>query len=250
MRDLTHPVDGIPVAARDRAGGDTNEQWNKTLARVEAYFDGAATRAWDQLTSDAPVSRIRQSVRRGRAAMQRLILSHLPADLTGMRILDAGCGTGQMTQALAMRGAEVVAVDISPSLVEIARRRLPEHLSRHVSFRADDMLRADLGQFDHCVAMDSLLYYDCTQLARAVTLLGGRTSGRLLFTVAPRTPLLMAMWQIGRLFPRSDRAPGMVPQCPSNLAGVLSHQCANGTLRTHERVAAGFYISQALEYSE
>lgn len=249
MHGLANPVDVIPVPARDRAESDCNAEWDQTLARVEAYFDGTACRSWDQLTSSAPVSRIRQSVRRGRAEMQRQIMSRLPADLTGARVLDAGCGTGQMTEALAMRGAEVVAVDISPSLVEIARRRLPETLSKRVSFRAGDMLCPDLGRFDYGVAMDSLLYYDRAALARAIARLGGRTSGSLLFTVAPRTPLLMAMWQIGRLFPRSNRSPQMVPQSPSDLARALARQGAEGTLTMHARIASGFYVSQALEYA-
>ena len=58
------------------------------------YFDRTATKAWERLTSDAPVSRIRQTVREGRDRMRALMLSRLPADLRGARVLDAGCGTG------------------------------------------------------------------------------------------------------------------------------------------------------------
>ncbi|MCA3514406.1 MAG: RsmD family RNA methyltransferase, partial [Rhodobacter sp.] len=78
-----------------------------TRDRVEDYFDRSATRVWERLTSDAPVSRIRQTVREGRDRMRATMLSRLPEDLTGARVLDAGCGTGQMTAELAARGAEV-----------------------------------------------------------------------------------------------------------------------------------------------
>jgi 2-polyprenyl-3-methyl-5-hydroxy-6-metoxy-1,4-benzoquinol methylase len=44
-------------------------------------------------------------------------------DLRGRRVLDAGCGTGRATAALADRGAEVVAFDIGERLVARARRR-------------------------------------------------------------------------------------------------------------------------------
>ncbi|MGR3491498.1 MAG: methyltransferase domain-containing protein, partial [Shimia sp.] len=118
-----------------------------TRARVEDYFDRSATKVWEQLTSDAPVSRIRATVRAGRDRMRDLMLSRLPEDLTGARILDAGCGTGAASQALAERGATVVGVDISPSLTEIAAKRMPEHLRDRVTFEAGDML-ADRGTFD------------------------------------------------------------------------------------------------------
>ena len=49
---------------------------------------------WERLTSDAPVSRIRQTVREGRDRMRALMLSRLPEDLRGARVLDAGCGAG------------------------------------------------------------------------------------------------------------------------------------------------------------
>ena len=40
--------------------------YDQTLSRVETYFDKTATKTWERLTSDAPVSRIRHTVRVGR----------------------------------------------------------------------------------------------------------------------------------------------------------------------------------------
>src|SRR6056297_2113633 len=70
--------------------------YDQTLARVETYFDRTATRAWEALTSDAPVSKIRQTVREGRDAMRAQMLARLPDDLRGARILDAGWRAGPM----------------------------------------------------------------------------------------------------------------------------------------------------------
>jgi len=47
-------------------------------------------------------------------------------DLTGKRVLEVGCGVGRETVELAMRGAQVVASDLSPTLVDRARRRASE----------------------------------------------------------------------------------------------------------------------------
>jgi len=221
--------------------------YDRTLAHVETYFDRTATRTWARLTSDAPVSRIRETVRRGRDDMRARLLARLPGDLAGARVLDAGCGAGQMTAELAARGADVVAVDISPSLVEIARDRLPTNLAGRVDFRSGDMLDAALGRFDHVVAMDSLIYYRRGDIASALYTLGTRTKGHVVFTVAPRTPLLLAMWRVGRFFPRSDRSPTMVPHSPGALRRALAETGTRGTLTTLGRVTSGFYISQAME---
>jgi magnesium-protoporphyrin O-methyltransferase len=211
--------------------------YDQTRTRVAGYFDGTATRVWERLTSDAPVSRIRQTVREGRDSMRALMLGQLPQDLRGHRVLDAGCGTGMATAELAARGADVVAIDISPKLVDIARARLPEGRAGSVDFRAGDMLASELGRFDHVIAMDSLIYYTRPDLEAALDALSARAS-QVVFTVAPRTALLMGMWHMGKAFPRADRSPTMIPHDWRRLdvAG----------LSKVGRVARGFYISECL----
>lgn len=213
-----------------------------TRARVEDYFDRTATRTWERLTTDAKVSRIRQTVREGRDRMRATMLSRLPADLTGARVLDAGCGTGAMTAELAARGAEVLAVDISPQLVTIAEDRLPPALRPQVRFHAGDMTDEALGSFDFALAMDSLIYYRAADIGSILNRLGRRTRGSVVFTVAPRTPFLMSFWMLGKLFPRGDRSPVMVPHALPDLA-----RHAEAHLTHVARVARGFYISDCLE---
>lgn len=222
--------------------------YGATRDRVEHYFDRTATQTWERLTSDAPVSGIRQTVREGRDRMREIMLSRLPGDLSGRRVLDAGCGTGAMTEILAARGADVVAIDISPALVDIAARRLPEALTPRVTFTAGDMLSADLGTFDHVMAMDSLIYYEADDLGKMLASLAPRVSRSVVFTVAPRTPFLMAFFAAGKLFPRSDRSPTMIPHAPARLARAARANGADGTLTEIARVSRGFYISTCLEY--
>jgi magnesium-protoporphyrin O-methyltransferase len=214
-----------------------------TRARVEDYFDRSATKVWERLTSDAPVSRIRQTVREGRDRMRDVMLSRLPADLRGQRVLDAGCGTGAMTEELARRGADVVAVDISPQLINIAESRLPAALRPQVRFHAGDMTDDALGQFDFVMAMDSLIYYRAPDIGSILGRLGQRTSQAVIFTVAPKTPFLMAFWGMGQMFPRADRSPTMIPHA----ATTLARHCGD-RLQKVERVSRGFYISECLEY--
>jgi len=72
-------------------------------SQLQQYFDRTAFDAWAKLTSTAPVSGIRKTVRAGRDEMRKVLLSYLPADLHGQRVLDAGCGTGALAVELAKR---------------------------------------------------------------------------------------------------------------------------------------------------
>lgn len=221
--------------------------YDQTRARVETYFDKTATRTWERLTSDAPVSKVRATVRAGRDRMRALMLSRLPADLHGARVLDAGCGAGQMSLELARRGAQVVGCDIAPNLIDIARQRTPSDLMPRITYVAGDMLDPAHGRFDHVVAMDSLIYYDGADIGRALAVLEARTSGAIVFTVPPRTRLLMAMFYAGKLFPQSDRSPVMVPHDHLRLSREIAAQGVRRRLRPVEQVTSGFYIAQALE---
>lgn len=221
--------------------------YGSTRARVEDYFDRTATKTWERLTSDAPVSRIRETVRAGRERMRDLMLSRLPDDLRGARVLDAGCGPGVATIDLAKRGATVVAADISPQLIDIAQLRLPHDLAGRVTFHAGDMLDPKLGQFDAVIAMDSLIYYTASDIGDALAALEPRVSGPVVFTVAPRTPALMAMWYAGKAFPRSDRSPVMIPHAHPKLAKAAKAAGVRRMLRPVDRITSGFYISEALE---
>jgi magnesium-protoporphyrin O-methyltransferase len=218
---------------------------------LEAYFDRTASDAWTRLTSDAPLGRIRATVRAGRDEMRNTLTSWLPSDLRGARVLDAGCGTGALTIDVARRGAQVVSTDISPTLVEIARKRVPPDIGAGaIRFVVGDMLDPKLGRFDFVVAMDSLIHYRREDVARIMASLGARTSGAMLVTFAPRTPALTVLHAVGRVFPRGNRAPAIEPVAEDRLRRTLAeHPDLDGwRFGRSRRVASGFYKSHALEF--
>ena len=220
-------------------------------SQIEDYFDRTAVQAWEQLTSDAPVGRIRTTVRAGRNKMRGTLLSWLPEDMRGRRVLDAGCGTGALAVEAARRGADVVAIDLSPKLVDLARRRMPESFVHgSLEFRSGDMLDPELGIFDHVVAMDSIIHYETKDAVAALSRLAERTSTSIAFTFAPRTPLLAAMISIGRLLPRTNRAPWLEPMAKEKLLALMAHDTVLQKWQhsRDERVSSGFYKSQAMEW--
>ena len=226
-----------------------NETYTARRGELQQYFDRTAAEAWARLTSTAKVSRIRETVRAGRDRMRATLLSWLPDDLNGRRVLDAGCGTGALAVEAARRGAEVVAVDLSPTLLQHAAERLPADVAGRVRFHAGDMLDPALGSFDHVVAMDSLIHYRADDMLDALAALAARTGSSIAFTFAPRTPALSVMHAVGKLFPRGDRAPAIEPVAESRLLRGLASRAdlAGVAPGRSERVHSGFYTSHALE---
>lgn len=222
----------------------------KRRGEIETYFDKTAAAAWAKLTSDAKVSGIRATVRAGRDRMRQTLLGYLPQDLRGARILDAGCGTGALAVEAAKRGADVMAIDLSPKLIDLARERLPRDLGPgKVHFVAGDMLCPLLGKFDYVVAMDSLIHYRLEDMVDMLSKLGEMSRHGVNFTYAPRTPALAAMHVVGKLFPRSDRSPAIVPHAPPKLGTALASHPELGSWKAgrSDRISSGFYISQAQE---
>lgn len=61
----------------------------------------------------------------GMDRLQHAMLT-LAGDLAGRRVLDAGCGQGDLTLHLLRAGAEVTALDLSPAMIDLVRRRTAE----------------------------------------------------------------------------------------------------------------------------
>ena len=227
----------------------SNTGYETRRSELATYFDKTAVDKWKAITSNSPVSRILETVRAGRDEMRATLLNWLPADLTGMRILDAGCGPGQLAIEMARRGGEIVAVDLSPNLIQAAIERTPSRLDGgKIDYLAGDMTSEDLGSFDYVVAMDSLIHYPLETVVKILADYSPRVRQGMLFSFAPRTPLLAAMHTAGKLFPRNDRSPAIVPIAEARLKQAISskQQLSSFNVGRTLKVDSGFYKSQAL----
>jgi len=218
-------------------------------SKLQDYFDRTANDAWAKLTSDAPVSGIRATVRAGRDQMRNSIISRLPENLTGKRVLDAGCGTGAVALELANKGALVTAVDLSPNLIELAKSRIPESDRQNIQFYAGDMLDDAYGDFDYVIGMDSMIHYCAKDMLVVLEKLSSRVSEKILFTFAPSTLPLELMIRVGRLFPRRDRAPFIEPISQTRLHQAIKESpwFVDWEVPFTHLVSSGFYKSQLME---
>jgi predicted nicotinamide N-methyase len=118
----------------------------------------------------------------------RSLAAHLASlDLTGMRVLELGCGLALPALVAALRGADVLASDVSPDALE----RVAES-GRRTLGRPLETLQADLhepsaliasGPYDLVLGAD--LLYDCTLAA---------ATGALIPQIAPAA-LFAYAWQ-------------------------------------------------------
>lgn len=97
----------------------------------------------------------------------------------GSTIVDLGCGPGHVAGWLADRGVASVGIDLSPAMVEIARRSHPR-----AAFREGDLLSLPAGdaEFGAAIAFYSIIHLDPRDLGSAFSEVRRvlRPSGRFL----------------------------------------------------------------------
>ena len=86
----------------------------------------------------------------------RYLLSHVPKRC--IAALDVGCGTGSFTRHLARRAECVLALDLSPRMIDVAKQRSTRY--PNIQFEVADATEYELGeeQFD-CVASIAMLHH-------------------------------------------------------------------------------------------
>jgi SAM-dependent methyltransferase len=110
--------------------------------------------------------------------IERPVIEGLIGDLTGKRVLDLGCGSGPYSLVFAKRGASVVGLDLSETMVSIAREK---SRGLNADFRVADIrdpLPFNSDEFDLVFSATALHYVDdlATTIAEVARVMkpGGR----------------------------------------------------------------------------
>ena len=103
---------------------DVREFWNRVADdwQIQVGSDGDANR---RLNSDP-------------------VLWKFVGDVRGLRVLDAGCGTGYLSIKLARHGAVVTGIDFAERMIAIARRNVEcnrDTLSTAIAARSDNAMQ-------------------------------------------------------------------------------------------------------------
>jgi magnesium-protoporphyrin O-methyltransferase len=214
--------------------------------RLHDYFNGHGFARWQAIYGDAELSGVRRTIRAGHGRMVSIaeawLLDGAPAP---RHILDAGCGTGLLSLALARRGCSVLAVDLAAQMCQATQAAADAaDLSDLITTSTSDLAQIT-GTFDAVACLDVLIHYPQPGFNSLLTQLAARTNQRLVFTYAPAEPLLRALHWIGGYFPRNERRTTIALQDAKTVDAALANL---GMQRQRSaRISAGFYHVTVVE---
>jgi SAM-dependent methyltransferase len=158
LPDTTEGFEGGTDDAKKTMADATEMKW----IEPPELFDSFYSQVYDQLTQGS----VRLQAETGLALHA---FRQGGQDLSTMRILDAGCGTGIVTSALAKMNVEkVIAVDQSPNMIKRAKEvtipstTLTETQKSKIEFRQSDLLNPSAlapGEVTNAILFYFVLYY-------------------------------------------------------------------------------------------
>ncbi len=174
---------------------------NRNARQSELHKFGAlANRWWDP---DGPQKALH--------ALNPVRLAYVAdrVELAGAKVLDVGCGAGLLSEALAVEGARVTAIDLAPELIDVAKlHQLEGGLQIDYRLQAVEDLAAEIpGSFDAITCMEMLEHVpDPGSVIEACARLL-KPGGRLFLSTLNRTPAAFALAIVGaeyvaRLLPK------------------------------------------------
>ena len=126
-------------------------------------------------------SRMDATLHDGPTGLPRRLLRHLIVSQgigVGSRVLDAGCGSGELTGYLSLLGIDATGLDSSPAAIAAARRAVP-NLDFHLTRSEQDVPPPD-RPFDLVIVRELTLYRESLASREAF-----RTTARLLSGLRP-----------------------------------------------------------------
>lgn len=115
-----------------------------------AKFSDLAHRWWDPDSEFRPLHQINPL---------RLAWIDALAPLSGLRVLDVGCGGGILSDSMARKGADVMGIDLSTKALKVAQLHALEADTRGVSYRevsAEALAQEQPASFDVVTCMEML----------------------------------------------------------------------------------------------
>lgn len=140
-------------------------------------------------------------------------IDELLGDVTGKRLLDAGCGEGYLSRHYAAKGASVTAIDLSERLIETSRS-LAEGEETTVEYSVANICHLDSIsdlEFDLVLANLVLLNVPCLKEALGEFYRVLRRGGYLVFSVVHPAFNIYGpgLWEMGKKDTRTGRREGL-----------------------------------------
>ena len=214
-------------------------------AQLADYFNGTGFDRWSAIYGDRKVSYIRRTVREGHEMMLGHAVNWLTESSDGGTLLDAGCGTGLFSVAMAKRGFNVTGIDIAPRMAAAAADAADKaNISHNTTFQSSDIQQINT-QFDTVACLDVLVHYPRGAFGPLCTHLAKMSKQSLIITYAPYNRLLAGLHWVGGFFPKGQRRTE-IQMIPDHL--VESALAAGGmSVKRTVNISKGFYHIKLLE---
>lgn len=166
------------------------------------HFDRLAQAWWDPKGEMGPLHALNPP-------RMRFVEQACGGNLKGLRALDVGCGGGLLSEALALRGAQVTGIDLAEAALDVARAHAKSS-GLNIEYRAcaAEVLAAEQpGHYDVVCSMEMLEHVpDPASVVQACARLA-KPGGQVVFSTLNRNPKAFALAIVGaeyvlRLIPR------------------------------------------------
>jgi len=203
---------------------DSNTEQQRWKQEAE-FFDEEARHAMERL---APVDP-RTIERYGKLRRRRFSKEYrfrLLGSLAGKKVLDVGCGDGLNAMNLALLGAQVTGIDISPGAIEVAKRRAEINgVSGRTTFVVSPLETAAFqeGEFD-IIWADAILHHLLADLDGVMKKITSWAKPGGTIILGEPVNLSNALRKFRHSLPiKTDHTPDERPLEPADLAIVARH---------------------------
>jgi 2-polyprenyl-3-methyl-5-hydroxy-6-metoxy-1,4-benzoquinol methylase len=136
-------------------------------------------------------------------------------------VLDLPCGTGRLAETLLELGHQVIGVDISPAMLEVARRKLQRFGTRFKTSAGDvhELAGAGIAIGDVALCARVLMHFPLSQQVDFLRDVAILAKGTVVFSQSLSTSYQRARRQVKRLL--QNQPPAMFPLTEAELATLL-----------------------------
>jgi 2-polyprenyl-3-methyl-5-hydroxy-6-metoxy-1,4-benzoquinol methylase len=184
---------------------------------------------------------------------ERALLRHVPPN--ARRALDVGCGDGVVARTLARRGLTILALDISPRMIELARARTDRALP--VEYHVGDIMTTDLpaGAFDVVTSINMLHHLPLSAVVPRLAALVAPGGSLLIQDVQSRTGVRYLPMNAAAAIRRRFRALVSPPRITREAAALYERHGAGElyltpteTIRAYRALLPNALIERHLEW--
>ncbi len=182
------------TASNDEKGHITSKQ--KSQANVDANeikkFEDIAHRWWDRESEFKPLHEINP--------LRLNYIDKNTGGLKGKKIIDVGCGGGILSESMALRGADVLGIDMGETPLSVAELHALDNGVKNIKYQkvlVEEIAEEQARQYDVVTCMEMLEHVpDPSSIIKACTKLV-KPNGTVFFSTINRNPKSFALAIVG-----------------------------------------------------